>query len=94
MGRIDTVRFFLSKLGSERRRKETDALSCWGTVFLLIAQPASASGEKLTFPPDHKLRNAEPEGRRHFDVGKFLTEEMGEGAEVVGLTWFVVEAEK
>lgn len=69
--------------------------SARSAVFLLIAQPsASASGEKLTFPPDHKLRNAEPEGRRHFDVGKFVSEEMGEGAEVVGLTWFVVEAEK
>jgi hypothetical protein len=55
-------------------------------VFALVEQPQPS----VTFPPDHLLRNGEPEGRRHFDLTRFVEETLG-GGKVAGMDWFEVE---
>jgi len=67
--------------------KELNSLR--STVFFLLEQPT----ENVTFASNHPLRNGAPEGRRHFDISKFAEEQLG-GAKIVGVNWFVVEAEK
>lgn len=58
-------------------------------VFLLLEQPTP----EVSFSAEHRLAQDTPEARRFFNVEKFIEEDM-EGAKVVGVNWFVVEAEE